>query len=666
LAVAHVVAAAVLLCRDLAWLQPAELAVYDRLVVSWAGGERSEHILLVTISEMDIGRYGSPLRDEDLTRLLERLTGWGARVIGVDIYRDRPVPPGSAALTDLLTQHPEIVWVFKLPDESTEGVPAPSVLADSSRAVLADVVADASSVVRRGLLAATDMRTDRVVRTLGAAVAEYHTGQLLRVVADDLAIGNGRVALVTDRYGPYAFVDSSGYQMLLDFHGGRDRFQRLSFGEVMENDTAAALVRGRIVLVGTEAPSVKDNFATPFNTGLQGGEPLTGVSVHAHLADQLIRLHDNEAVSRVALPGAVDAIVIWVFSIAAAATGLAFPSVGVAFAAMLVAGLGLTALSAYAAFGTLGLILPAFPVALAWCGSAAGTLWVLHGAGIRERQRLRRSFEHYLDRRIIKDLLDSESLPGFGGEHREISALFTDIAGFTTLAETLPAEKVADLLGDYFDGVCAEILAGGGLVSVFVGDGLLALFGAPHWQDDHADRAVETALRIDNFAQAFAAAQNVAGTAFGITRIGVHSGMALVGNVGTRARLNYGAIGDVVNTASRLEGLNKRIGTRIVVSGETVLRCTRSRFRLVGEFVPRGRREAITIAMPITPSEAADQHRSLRYEAAYAAMRAGHPEAGILFSALHQDDPGDPCVIFHCRRLARGETGVRLATEEPS
>jgi adenylate cyclase len=114
---AQLIAAAVLLCRELALLQPAELAVYDRLVVTWAGREPSDHILLVTATEADIGRYGWPLRDEHLANLLERLTGWGAGAIGVDIYRDRPEPPGGEALAALLARHPEIFWVFKLPDE---------------------------------------------------------------------------------------------------------------------------------------------------------------------------------------------------------------------------------------------------------------------------------------------------------------------------------------------------------------------------------------------------------------------------------------------------------------------------------------------------------------------------------------------------------------------
>ena len=655
------VAAAVLLCREATWLQPLELMAYDRLVTASAGQSRSQRLLIASITEADIDRYGWPLRDQELALLLQRLTGWGAHAVGVDIYRDRPLSPGSQELADLLRRHKEIFWIYKLADENGPGVPPPAVLAGSSRAVLADVVTDAGGVVRRGLLAATDAGANRTVRTLGTALAEYDAGERLRPSGADVALGPGRVALVTPSFGPYARVDAAGYQTLLDYHGGQNRFQRVSLSELLRSDAAAPLVRGRVVLIGTEAPSVKDSFATPFSTGLGGGEPFTGVMLHAELAEQLLRLHARETTSLTALPRTAEAAAIWVCAVAAAAMTAALPTAGVGFAALLAAGAGLIAWAAQASFAAAGLILPAAPGVLAWALSAAGALWALYGVGIRERLRLRRSFEHYLDPRIIEDLLAAESLPSFGGERREVTVMFTDIAGFTTLAETLPAEEVAALLRDYFDGVCAAILDCGGLVSVFHGDGLQVLFGAPRRQDDHADRAVEAALRIDAFATSFSDRQRGRGIPFGTTRIGVHTASALVGNVGTRARLNYGAVGDMVNTASRLEMLNKRIGTRIAVSGETARRCPRRRFRPVGEFVLRGRREALAVAIPLTQADGVDPQRVVRYEAAYEALRAGRPEAGAMFQALGR---GDPCAVFHHARLASGEAGVRIVMKE--
>ena len=659
--VAQVVTGGVLLLRELGWLQPAELAVYDRLIAGSAGRSVSQRVLIVSLTEADIGRYGWPLRDQDLALLLRRLTHWGADGIGIDIYRDHPLPPGQQELAQVLQQRPEIFSIYKLADDDGQGVPPPPALADSSRAVLADVVTDAGGVVRRGLLAATDASKNRTVSTLGTALAIHYAGRQLRPTGDDVAFGQGRVVLVTPRFGPYARVDAAGYQMLLDYRGGRGRFKRIGLGDLLRSDAAASLVRGQVVVIGTEAPSVKDNFATPFSTGLVGGEPFTGVMLHAALADQLLRIQAGETTSLAVLPRATETVIIWGCAMGAAVMGGTLPTIGVAFAALLIAGVGLIVWAAQAAFDTAGLVLPAAPGALAWISSAAGALWMLYGVGMRERLRLRRSFEHYLDPRIIEDLLAAESLPSFGGERREVSVMFTDIASFTALAETLPAEQIAALLRDYFDGVCAAILECGGLVSVFHGDGLQVLFGAPRRQDDHADRAVEAALRIDAFAAGFSDSQQERGVPFGMTRIGVHTAVALVGNVGTRARLNYGAVGDMVNTAARLETLNKRVGTRIAVSAETARRCVRHRFRPVGEFVLRGRREALAVATPLTLADMVDPQHVVRYEAAYDALRAGHPNAGTMFQAL---GPDDPCAVFHHARLACGEVGTCIVMKD--
>jgi adenylate cyclase len=148
-----------------------------------------------------------------------------------------------------------------------------------------------------------------------------------------------------------------------------------------------------------------------------------------------------------------------------------------------------------------------------------------------------------------------------------------------------------------------------------------------------------------------------------MTRIGIHTGIALVGNIGTRARLKYGAIGDVMNTASRIEGLNKRIGTRIAVSGDTARRCTRHRFRPIGEFVLQGRQAALLVMTPLTPAETVEGAHTARYEAAYAALKAGDFRAGAMFRTMQKEYSADPCIDFHCRRLAAGEAGVHIVVE---
>ncbi|MBY0339240.1 MAG: adenylate/guanylate cyclase domain-containing protein, partial [Acetobacteraceae bacterium] len=319
-----------------------------------------------------------------------------------------------------------------------------------------------------------------------------------------------------------------------------------------------------------------------------------------------------------------------------------------AIAALLVAGL--------AADGA-GWLLPVLPAALSLLLAAVTAAALLEGLGHRQRQRIRRSFEHYLDPQIVRRMLAGDTPPSLGGEHREITALFTDIAGFTGLAERLPAPQLAELLNSYFEGMAEAVIRHGGLVNDFVGDGLIALFGAPMEQPDHAARAVAAAEAADAFARDFAQRLAKQGIAFGHTRIGVHTGSALVGNLGTRSRLKYGALGDTLNVAARLESLNRWIGTRILVSGETASRAGAATLRLVGEAALAGRAAPIAVWSPWL----AEAETAGRYAAAMEALRDGDAAtARRLLDALAETRPDDLVILFHRRRLAEGVCGLAI------
>lgn len=661
LMVANLVALVLLPLREAGWLQGLELSSYDTLVTLFAGSQESDRVVLVVTTEADINRFGYPIRDKDLATVLARVFAGGPKAVGVDLYRDLPMPPGNEELQAIQQAHDNLYWVFKLRDEGNIGIPPPPALRETGREVLADHVTDAGGVVRRGLLLAADERTRSNWRTMGVSLAERYTGQQLRPMGDDLALGQGPIPLLEQPYGPYARVDAAGYQMLTDYRGGHRRFRQISFAEIIDRPELAATLRDRIVLVGTAALSIKDHFATPFSTGWGGEGPLIGIALHAHVADQLIRLAKGESRNPVPLPRLVDHVTIWAAAMAGAVLALLVWRVLVVLAALLL-GLGLVGGATAWGFAGAGLLLPGVPVALAWVLSAAGCNFVMHSAGLRERTQLRRSFESYLDPRIINQMMQGDTLPSFGGEHREITAIFTDIAGFTTTAETMDAATVAGLLGDYFGVLSDVVVQHGGLVNDFIGDGLLVLFGAPMHQPDHADRAVVTALALNEAAQSFTAGLAARGIKWGHTRIGVHTGMALVGNIGTRGKLKYGALGDTLNTASRVEGLNKYIGSRVAVTGETAAQCRRQTFRPIGDIIVKGRKNAMPILAPVSP---ADPPALLaRYAEAYAALSQEKPEAVELFAALHRDFPADAPVAFHAGRLAAGENGVLVIMQE--
>jgi adenylate cyclase len=638
------------------------LQIYDALRVAWAGHQPSPRILLVGGSEADVEHWDWPLRDGDLAALLERIAAWKPRVIGVDLYRDHAEPPGTERLAAVLARHKEIVWAFKLKSPSQPGVPPPAALRGSERAVLADVVPDQGNIVRRGLLYADDGVDNYAGMGMALALGYLAADHIVPRPApgDRLRLGKALLEPLDDGRGPYVKLDSRGWQMLLDYHDGPDPFSLKSVGDIMHGEKAAPLVRGRAVIVGITAESVKDYFSTPFDTGFHNAPPIWGIALHAQVADQLIREAEGKTPILAALPRALENLWIWAWAMAGALLGMALRS---SLPAMLGIAGGLLALAGivYGAFGA-ALLLPALPAGIAWIGSAGLANQLLHAASNRARAHLRRSFEHYLPPAVVAQMIEAETLPKLGGERREISVLFTDVAGFTGFSESLEPEFLAAVTNQYFDGVCAAIFAEGGLVNEFIGDAVLAFFGAPHPQPDHADRAVAAALGIDAFACRFSAEQQARGVAFGQTRIGVHTGVAMVGNVGTRSRLKYTALGDMLNTGSRLEGLNKTIGTRICVSGAIVAKSTRHRFRRIGSFVVKGRREATEVFEPLDPHT--DPGRLARYETALQALTAGKPEAAELFAVLEREDPDDPCVAFHRRRLAEGETGTVIVMAE--
>jgi hypothetical protein len=169
-------------------------------------------------------------------------------------------------------------------------------------------------------------------------------------------------------------------------------------------------------------------------------------------------------------------------------------------------------------------------------------------------------------------------------------------------------------------------------------------------------------VALDAFASQFAAEQAQKGLAFGITRIGVNSGNAIIGNFGGEKRFNYTAIGDTVNTAARLEGANKYLATRVCVAASTASRCPDQIFRPGAKLFVKGRQEGIDVFEPLGPTHPARAFVS-EYNAAYAMLQAGEPAARAAFDKLSNQHPNDPLVGFHRRRLAKGETGIDVELE---
>ena len=359
---------------------------------------------------------------------------------------------------------------------------------------------------------------------------------------------------------------------LIGYVGPPDTFPRLSFRRFLrpeaETDPEIRNLKDKVVIIAYEPAALQDIHSTPYSLSLWNwpGSDMSGAEVHANIVETLLTGRFPRPV-----PGYLSALYL-------AATlligGLLFYRLsswrGLA-AAVLMCLLG--AVFAYLLFRRYWL-LPTANVQLAVMLSYMGILGLRLTGEERERARIRNIFGRYVADEVVEKLLATGMLPDLGGDSFQVTVLFSDIRNFTTISERLGPRAVVEMLNTYLAQACEPILAQGGTVDKFIGDAVMAVFGSPVLYPDHARRALSAALGLAQKAREFRAwmqqrfgDQELPDFAIGI---GIHTGEAIIGNIGSPKRLEFTAIGDTVNTASRLEGLTKELGWTIVASRSTI------------------------------------------------------------------------------------------------
>jgi adenylate cyclase len=284
----------------------------------------------------------------------------------------------------------------------------------------------------------------------------------------------------------------------------------------------------------------------------------------------------------------------------------------------------------------------------------------------RQRQaaaeRAYASLSRYFSPNLAERLASDADAVDLGGQRREIATLFTDIASFTSLVETLEPSVLGPLLNEYLTGMTDIVFAHDGTVAKIVGDALHVLFGAPGEQPDHAARAVDCALALDKYAESFRAQSHQKGITLGVTRIGVHAGPAIVGNFGGARFFDYTAYGDTINVAARLEAANKQLGTRICVSATLAEKMDNFRGRPIGDLLLRGKSEAFRAFEPLR-AEQYDNPATKNYLRAFAKLEEGDPGAIAAFASYVGQQPDDQLASFHLKRLLNGAKGTRIALD---
>jgi adenylate cyclase len=373
----------------------------------------------------------------------------------------------------------------------------------------------------------------------------------------------------------------------IDYKGDTPSLRFLSFSDVYRNEFPASAVRGKVVVVGATHPSLHDQHATSTTgSGLMPGPEIQASAVVTALEGFPLRN----------APGWLEIVMI-------VALGALAPLAALRLRIVLALGLGVLAVAAFlvgaqVAFSDHGLVMRVVYPVVAGVGALLATA-LIHGVTVAfEREQARDAFARFVPEAVVDEVLRSADGIRLGGVQREGTVMFSDLRGFTSFAETLEPATVINALNRYLTAMSEAILDHGGTLVAYMGDGIMAVFGAPLQQDDHADRALAAArdmlARLEGFNDWLRQEGLHEGFKMGI---GLNSGAVLSGHVGSERRLEYTALGDTTNTAARLEGMTKGTPYQLYVADSTRTRLMEPADDLVevGEFEVRGRTATVKL-----------------------------------------------------------------------
>jgi adenylate cyclase len=527
--------------------------------------ERPRDIVVVKVDDRTFSELGVqwPFPRSLHARLIDRLRQAGAQAIAIDIqFTEETAPRQDSALIEAVARAGGVVLsTTEVDSRGRSRIFGGEALVHEigARAANANFELEPGDTTRK-----MSYEVDGLIG-FGVATAEAATGK--RIEPSELE-ADGR--------------------SWIDFRGPPGTFRSYSYSRVLHGQVPAAALRGKTAIVGAWAPSLQDVHATSTTgDGLMAGPELQANAVWT--AEHGFPLSS---------PGLVlDLLLILLMAAAPAAATLRLRAVPALLVAIV---LGLVyAVAAQLAFEG-GAVVPVVYPLLALVLSALGALAVNYVLNAFERQRVHDTFARFVPATVVNDVLarTDEDLR-LGGVRRECTVLFSDLRGFTSFSEELPPDSVIEVLNRYLEEMSDAIMDHGGTLVAYMGDGIMAVFGAPLEQPDHADRALLAAremldLRLPRFNGWMEGAGFGPGFAMGV---GLNSGAVMSGQVGSQRRIEYTAIGDTTNTAARLEGMTKGSGHQLFVADSTrrALVSDPGDLELVGEREVRGRTHAITV-----------------------------------------------------------------------
>jgi adenylate cyclase len=552
--------------RELGLLQSTEFLVSDKALIWRAGPETTDpRIVIVEITENDIAKYDFPIPDNLLAKLLETIATAKPVAIGLDIYRDVAVPRDGSQLAELnrvLRQNQNIIGIFKFGDAEhpVKISLAPALVENPERYGFTDLPFELGAV-RRGFLFLWDNQ-DHVYPSFALALA-LQAGADLQQEGSNFRIGKAIFPRFRSYDGGYVRAQDGGHQFLLDFKSPR-KFVTHSLDDVLSNRVNEQAWRDKIVLIGEEAESAHDFETTP----LQSIVP--GVEVNAQILNQLLRAAERGDKPTTSWREPRELVWISVWCILGGAIGFFIRRPLMSLAACCALGAALAAIC-WIAF-TRDLWLPFVPALGGNLAAAALVMGYTRYQERKDRETLMRLFSQHVSPAIAESMWThrEEFMDGNRPRPQKLTAtvLFTDFRNFSTVSETLQPAEVMEWINDYMQSLARHIEAHDGFINKYMGDAIMAVFGFPQALTSDADvrqdavNAVRCALDMKNEMRRLNADWEKIGRTPVQMRVGIFSGPAVAGCIGSADRLEFTVMGDTVNTAARLESFDKDYAAR--------------------------------------------------------------------------------------------------------
>jgi len=501
----------------------------------------------------------------DYAKLLEALENGGAAAIGLDVILSEPSPDeDQQALVDILKRYNNIVLAAQSSDDGESLKPLQSFI-DASPESIASVLytPDLDNTVRRqkikygDAIANYSLAYEVVSAYLGQEISDRSPDQGFIVLSDDIVrVGQNKVRPITIP------VNDRG-EMLINFFGRPGSFPTISMataieGEFLDTKTGELIdLQDKIILIGEIGTALHDVQTVPTSFGVL----MPGVEIHANAIQTILtqsfltEQSESSLITWSILIFLISLILFLVFRI----------RWSVLILIILLAGYTILTWVSFAYGDILNVIYPYLAILLSFTSAYIYRYF----AEERKARDTKRSFGKYVSPHIVQEIIENPQKLALGGEKKNITVFFSDIAGFTSISEKLGAEELVEQLNEYLDAMSEVILEQDGTIDKYIGDAIMAFWNAPIKQEDHAWRACKASLeyqkRLSEMNKERVAKGEMAFTA----RIGLNTGDMIVGNMGSTKRFDYTVIGDPVNLGARLEGVNKVYGTDIMISEYT-------------------------------------------------------------------------------------------------